>query len=127
MATWTERELQTIGSAEEIGLASRRADGTLRRFVTIWAVRTGDDIYVRSAYGPDNPWYRRAVASGEGRIRAGGLERDVEFTSAEPSVQSSIDGAYQGKYARHSARLVATVVGEHVHELTIRVVPKDAP
>ena len=51
-------------AAEELGLASRRADGTLRGFVTMWVVRVGDDVYVRSAHGPDNPWYRRAIASG---------------------------------------------------------------
>jgi hypothetical protein len=125
MTGWTQEELQKIGSAEEIGLASRRADGTLRGYVTMWTVRAGDDIYVRSAYGPDNPWYRRAIASGEGRIEAGGVERDVDFAAADPSAQDSIDAAYHAKYDRHGARLVATVVGEHVHELTIRLVPKD--
>jgi hypothetical protein len=125
MAAWTEEELQKIAIAKEIGIASRRADGTMRRFVTIWAVRVGGDIYVRSAYGPDNPWYRRAIASGDGRILAGGVERDVAFESADPSVHDDVDSAYHEKYDRHGARLVATVVGEHVHALTIRVVPKD--
>ena len=63
--------------SDELQIASRRTDGTLRSFVTIWVVRSGDDIYVRSAYGTENPWYRRALASGRGRIKAGGVERDV--------------------------------------------------
>ena len=58
--------------AEEIQLASRRADGSLRRFVTIWVVRSGDDIYVRSAYGLREHLVRTCQAAGEGRIRAGG-------------------------------------------------------
>jgi hypothetical protein len=77
MSTWTAEELTTIGNAEELKLASRRSAGTLRPFVTMWVVRAGDDLYVRSAYGPNNSWYRRAKASGAGRIRAAGIERDV--------------------------------------------------
>ncbi|WP_418606391.1 DUF2255 family protein [Georgenia sp. SUBG003] len=70
MTVWTEQELNRIGNAEELQIASRRKDGTMRRYVTIWVVRAGQDIYVRSAYGKDNPWFVRALASGEGRIRA---------------------------------------------------------
>jgi len=62
-ATWPQEELARIVAAGEIGLASRRPDGSLRPYVTMWVVRTGDALYVRSAYGPDNPWYRRAAAS----------------------------------------------------------------
>ena len=51
-----------IGRATELEVASRVcADGSLRSFVTIWAVRIGDDIFVRSAYGYDNPWFQRAM------------------------------------------------------------------
>ena len=59
--------MSSTGSAPpiELQIASRRADGSLRKFVTIWAVRSGDDVYVRSAYGHDNGWFRRALASGE--------------------------------------------------------------
>ena len=74
MTTWTPGELQSIGVSEELRLASRRPDGSLRPFLTMWVVRVGGDLYVRSASGPGNPWYRRATASGAGRIRAGGTE-----------------------------------------------------
>ncbi len=66
MSGWTPEELDRIGRAEEIGLASRRADGSLRRFVTIWVARLGDEIYVRSAYGPDNGWFRTGAGRGRG-------------------------------------------------------------
>ena len=82
--TWTADELNRIGGTEELQLASARPDGTLRPYVTIWVVRAGDELYVRSAYGSTNPWYRRATAAGAGRIRAGGIERDVTFTDADP-------------------------------------------
>lgn len=71
MTAWTPKELGRIGQAVELQLASVRSDGTLRPYVTMWVVRAGDNLYVRSAYGPDNPWFRRAKSSGAGRIRAG--------------------------------------------------------
>ena len=75
-ATWTDDELRHVGAATELQIATRRDDGSLRPYVTIWTVRAGDHLYVRSAYGADNPWFRRATASASGRIRAGGIERD---------------------------------------------------
>jgi hypothetical protein len=122
MPAWPTDDLERISGAEELQLASYRTDGNLRRFVTMWVVRVGDDLYVRSAYGPDNPWYRRAIASGRGRVRAGGVLRDVSFAGADPSVQGSIDAAYHAKYDRHGARIVDTVVGPDAHEVTIRLV-----
>ncbi len=91
--SWTEAELTKIGDAEELQVSSYRRDGTARPYVTIWVVRTDNQLYVRSAYGTDNPWFVRATASGTGRIRAGGIERDVAFESAAPDAHSSIDSA----------------------------------
>jgi hypothetical protein len=45
------RARQEIGRAEELEIASARRDGTLRQPVTIWVVRHGDDLYVRSVNG----------------------------------------------------------------------------
>jgi hypothetical protein len=123
--TWTDDQRTRIGAAEELRLASRRPDGSLRPYVTMWVVRVGDDLYVRSAYGPDNPWYRRARASGTGRIRAGGLERDVTFSDAAPDAHAAIDAAYHAKYDRHGPRIVGTVVGPQVEAVTIRLLPRD--
>ena len=123
MTTWTPEELDRIGRAEELQIASRRSDGTLRPYVTIWVVRADDDLYVRSAYGPGNPWFVRARASGVGRIRAGGVERDVAFEEPDAGVHDSIDAAYHAKYDRHGPRIVATVVGPKVVETTLRLVP----
>ena len=123
MSTWTEDDLRRVGGAEELKVASYRRDGTLRPYMTIWAVRAGDDIYVRSAYGPDNGWFRRAKASRRGRISAGGVERDVAFTDAASDAHSAIDAAYHAKYDRYGPRIVGTVVGDQVIETTFRLVP----
>jgi hypothetical protein len=39
MSAWSADELARIGRAEELELASRRPDGTLRPYATIWTVR----------------------------------------------------------------------------------------
>ena len=51
MTAWTSDELTRIGTADELEIASARPDGTLRNPRTIWVVRVGDDLYVRSMYG----------------------------------------------------------------------------
>ena len=58
MATWTNEELDRIGNAGELQLTSLRDDRGLRPYVTMWVVRAGDDVYVRSAGSPDRPRYR---------------------------------------------------------------------
>ena len=42
MITWTSDELDKIGTAEELEIASLGTDGTLTKPVTIWVVRDGD-------------------------------------------------------------------------------------
>jgi hypothetical protein len=123
MTAWTDEELGRIFEGQELQLASERPDGTLRPYVTMWVVRADDELYVRSAYGPSNPWFRRAKASGVGRIRAGGMERDVTFAEPAPDVHPGIDAAYHRKYDPYGPAIVATVVGPQAHAVTIRLVP----
>ena len=121
MATWTSAELDRIGQAEELQLATTRRAGGLSRYVTMWVVRAGDGLYVRSAYGPGNPWYRRARAAGEGRVLAGGVEHDVTFESADSAVQGDIDAAYHAKYDRYGPQIVGSVTGPQAHAVTVRL------
>jgi hypothetical protein len=127
MTGWMPDELVRIGLATEIELASRRADGSLRPFVTIWVVRLDDDLYVRSAYGHENPWFQRALKAGVGRIRAGGVERDVTFEVPSPEVADDVTGAYHAKYDRYGANIVATVVSPEAVRSTLRLVPHRTP
>ncbi|MFL5652213.1 MAG: DUF2255 family protein, partial [Chloroflexota bacterium] len=80
-------------------------------------------VYVRSAYGHDNPWFQRALASGKGRLRAPGLERDVRFEVPDGEVADAVTAAYHAKYDGHGARIVATVVSPEAVRSTLRVVP----
>jgi hypothetical protein len=124
LAEWDPDELDRIARADELKIASRRADGSLRKFITIWVVRLGVDLYVRSAYGPENGWYRRALASADGRIRVGGLERDVTFETPGPEIDADLHAAYHAKYDRYGPRIVGSVVSDEAARTTLRLVPR---
>jgi len=64
------------------------------------------------------------VPPGTRRIRAGGIERDVTFNSADPTVHDAIDAAYHTKYDRYGPRIVGTVVGPDAADVTIRLIPR---
>jgi hypothetical protein len=119
---WSEQELRRVGEAVELDLASYRPDGGLRPFTTMWVVRVGDDLYVRSAGGPDRPWYQHALTSGAGRIRAGGVEHDVAFDGDDPGVHDAIDQVYHAKYDRFGPGPVSHVTGRATHAVTVRLV-----
>jgi hypothetical protein len=111
MTTWTNNELTTIRAADELMLASLRRDGTLRKPVTIWVVRYGDDLYVRSYKGRSGVWFDGTQARHEGHIQAGGVDKDVTFVEeSDPGINDQIDTAYQAKYRRYGARYVDPMV-----------------
>ena len=122
MTTWTTNELDKIGAAEELDLASLRSDGTLRKPTTIWVVRVGDDLYVRAYKGRTGPWYRHAVVRHEGRILAAGLQRNVTFVEAgdDMALNDQIDAAFRKKYGHHAAEYFDPMVTAQARLATIR-------
>ena len=127
MTAWTNDELSRIGTADELRIASVRGDGTLRNPVTIWVVRHGDDLYVRSVNGRTGAWFRGAQARHEGHVQAGGVDRDVTFVEAGDDLDDQIDAAYRSKYRRYDARFVDPVLTPEARAATIRLVPGPAP
>ena len=127
MAAWTNDELTRIGDAEELEIAPERRDGTLRNPVTIWVVRNGNDLYVRSVNGRDGAWFRAAEARHEGRISAGGVAKDVTFVDVDADdVNSAIDAAYRAKYHRYSAGIVNTTLTPQARAATLQLVPRSS-
>jgi hypothetical protein len=53
VTTWSPSELAAVDGADELEIATRRADGTLRTARIVWVVRHGDELYVRSVNGRD--------------------------------------------------------------------------
>ena len=43
----------------------------------------------------DNPWFQRALHSGQGRIQAGGVERGVAFEEGKSEVVARVTAVYQ--------------------------------
>ncbi|HEY7294619.1 MAG TPA: DUF2255 family protein [Dehalococcoidia bacterium] len=125
MTAWTREDLARIGDANEVEIAPRRRDGTLRRPVTIWIVRNGDDLYVRSWKGTAGAWYRGTQARHEGRIQADGVERDVTFVEeTDPGINTQIDAAYRSKYRGAGARYVDPMVAPESRATTLKLVPR---
>ncbi len=125
MTTWTSGELDRIGAAEELEIAPRRRDGTLRNLVTIWVVRVGDDLYVRSVRGHDSAWFRGTQVLHEGRIEAGGVEKDVTFVdvTGDADLSAQIDAAYRNKYRRYAASIVNSTLTPQAQAATLKLMP----
>lgn len=123
MTDWSSTELTAMQQADELHIASRRTDGTLRPFVTIWVVTVDGAVYIRSARAV-NPWFQRATRAGRGRIRVGDLEKDVTFTPAVDDAVA-IDAAYHIKYDRYGSRIVGGVVGTDAADRTLRLAPAE--
>ena len=118
--SWTIEDLDRIGAADELDVAP---EGSRRR-VPIWVVRVGEGLYVRSWRGDRGGWYRAAKARGRGHISAGGVERDIEFVTADDTDPDAIDAAYRDKYARYPT-YVEPMVSTQARETTLKLVPRE--
>ena len=124
MTTWTSDDLDRIGNAEELRLATQQPDGTLRDPVTIWVIRHDNDLYVRSWRGPGGSWFRRTRERRNGRIQAGGVDKDVTFADADHGLDDQIDAAYRAKYRRYSGTYVNPMVAPQARATTIKLAPR---
>ncbi len=123
MSMWNPEDLVAIGSAEELHIAARGDDGTLRSPVPIWVVRVGDEIYVRSYRGRGSGWFKHAIQHHEGHISAGGVESDVKFEESENPPRAATDAAYREKYSRFGAKFVDPMVTPEAVGATLRILP----
>ncbi|HXV83152.1 MAG TPA: DUF2255 family protein [Candidatus Binatia bacterium] len=125
MTTWTSDELKKIGTTDELEIAPLRRDGTLRNPVTIWVVRLGDDLYVRSVNGRTAAWFRGTQVRHEGHIRAGEVDKDVTFVEeTDPGINDQVDAAYRTKYRRYAASIISHIVAPEARATTIKLVPR---
>jgi hypothetical protein len=124
---WTLAELAEIDAADEVDIATRRADGTLRRPRIVWVVRLDDAVYVRSVNGTGADWYRGVQTRHEGHLVAGRLDRDITFIAVTADVDGNdlgdaLNAAYRAKYHRWPGP-VAHIISEQARAATLRLDP----
>ncbi len=126
-AVWSRGKLERIGRAEELQIATKRADGTLRRWVPIWVVCVGQQVYVRTWYRRDSGWFGHVLNSRRARIRVPGLEVDVAVEDVgedRAKLRAGVDGAYRTKYGRYGGTSVDRMVADDAAASTLRLIPE---
>jgi len=124
MTAWAKDELTKMGRAEEVEIAVRRPDGQLRNRVTVWTVKYGDALFVRSVKGRDGAWFRAVQETHEGRIWAGGVQQDVTFVDADHDIHDEVDAAYRAKYRRYAGNILNSVLTPQARSTTTKLVPR---
>jgi hypothetical protein len=125
MTGWTRNDLERIGAADELQLATFKKDGTSRMPVVIWVVRVGDELYVRAYRGRETAWFRHIQRRPEGRIGASGVTKDVALVdaSSDEALNNRIDAAYQSKYRRYSPTYVDPMLAPQARATTLKLMP----
>ena len=124
MTPWASDQLDKVGAAEEVKITSVRRDGTQRKPVTVWAVRLGDDVYVRSVGGRGGRWFQGTQETHEGRIRAGGVQQDITFVDVDHDIDGEVDAAFRAKYRRYAGSILNSVLTPDARAATIKLVPR---
>ena len=121
---WTPDQLRAIEGAHELEITTERPDGTLRRWVPIWVVRVGADVYVRTWELRDTGWFGHAVRIDHARVRVPGLEAEVvveKVGAADTALRAAVDAAYRDKYGSPDGGSVGRMNGEEAAASTLRL------
>lgn len=123
MSRWTTQDARNLTAPEEVRVATRRRDGSLRSPRIIWVVRSGDRIFIRSTNGRSADWFRGAIATGSGQLLVPGpptTSRSPRSSTTAPSSSSTPPtGAKYGRYAS----IVDHLQGEEPRAATLEVHP----
>ncbi|MGA2927241.1 MAG: DUF2255 family protein [Solirubrobacteraceae bacterium] len=123
MSPWKPADLAILAEPDEMEIATRRRDGSVRGPVTIWMVRHGGELYVRSVGGPEAGWYSGAQNRHRAEIAAGGLTRDVELIEADHGLDDQSDAEYRRKHARYSEDTLRWITSPEARATTLRLAP----
>ena len=125
--TWTPDQLTWIDESDELEIAARRADGTLRRWTPVWVVRVDGQVYVRTWHRRTSGWFGAVADSGRARVRVPGLETgvSVEDVGEGPGdLRNRVDQAYRAKYARYGHGSVGPMIADEAAVATLRLTPE---
>ena len=126
-AKWLSDDLRRIGSADELEIAVQRADGTRRRWLPIWAVCVGEQVYVRTWYRRDTGWFAQVLDSRRAGIRVPGLAATVaveDVGTGPAGLRAEIDTAYRAKYGHYGSSAVGPMVADAAAATTLRLSPE---
>lgn len=122
MTGWSEEQVAAIANPQEVQVATRRADGSLRRPTIIWIVGDGDRLFIRSTNGRPAAWFKGAIATGTGQIISGGSVYEVKFVEAGDADLPLVDSAYRKKYRQYPS-IVDHLVESGPRSATLEVFP----
>ncbi|AMT74181.1 DUF2255 family protein [Mycobacteroides immunogenum] len=118
----TRDQRDVLGAAHEVQVSTYRRDGTRRRPIPIWTVRVEDEVYVRSALGPDAAWYRNALKDNRLHVDAGAVAIDLALeTAADAAINVAVDAAYRAKYP-HGGSATTTMVTAPAVDTTVKLI-----
>ena len=124
---WPQEDLDVFGGAGEVKVSSVRRDGSLSRQRTVWIVRVGDELYLRSVNGSEAAWYRSTRSVHQGSLEAHGIARDVTWVDVDSTENPDIDRAVDVEYARKyrgSTSAIKRINSPAARSTTMRVDPR---
>lgn len=121
-SVWSAEELARIDAADELRIAVESPNGTLRRWVRIWVVRVGEQVYVRTWYRRETGWFGHVLHSRRARVRVPGLDASVAVADVGTDAERvGVDAAYRAKYGRYGGATVDRMVSDDAAATTLRL------
>ena len=117
----TTEEIKTITAENDFHIAPFRADGkTYGTLTWIWSVEVEGELFVRAYNGTSSRWYQSALSQKAGKIKAAGIEKDVEFEPIKgEDINEKIDEAYREKYS--SSPYLGSMISDRAKAATVQV------
>lgn len=117
----TTEEIQLIAAENDFHIAPFRADGkTYGTLTWIWSVEVDGELFVRAYNGTNSRWYQSALSQKAGKIKAAGIEKDVEFEPIKgKEINAKIDEAYKEKYS--SSSYLGSMISDRAKAATVQV------
>ncbi|MEO2058986.1 MAG: DUF2255 family protein [Mesonia sp.] len=117
----TTEEIKTIAAENDFYIAPFRADGkTYGTLTWIWSVEVEGELFVRAYNGTNSRWYQSALSQKAGKIKAAGIEKEVEFEPIKgEEINDKIDEAYRAKYS--SSPYLGSMISDRAKAATVQV------
>ena len=119
---WSKDELRKIAGSDDLHISPFRGDGVTYGTPTwIWSVVVRGEVYARAYNGRQSTWYQAALRQKAGRIKAGGMMKEVRFEPVSGPINDRIDGAYRARY--HGNSYLNSMIGERARAATVKITP----